>query len=135
MTLNNQLKGKYSSLIKCLLDIYNLNVVKINKGMNGSFNYSNGNVEIPNPKTDKSLSICLHEIGHRVLNHKKNKLRFIEEYQAWNYALNIMRILEIPIKKNLRNRYKKSIRYSIDKAIRRGLNLKKIPIEIKRLLK
>ena len=136
MNLNNQLKGKYKELVKCLLSIYNLNVIKINDSMRGSAYRDNNNIEIPNPKTDKSLSICLHEVGHKVLNHKRNgKKRFIEEFEAWNYALNIFRVLEIPIRKGLRNKYKRSINYSINKALRRGLNPKSIPTEIKRLIK
>jgi len=133
--LNILLTGKYSDLVKCLLSIYELNVTKINKGMYGCVYRNNHNIEIPNPKTEKSFAICLHEIGHKVLKHNKGKKRFIEEFEAWNYALNVFRILEIPIKNNVRNRYKKSIRYSISKAVRRGLNPKKIPSEIKRLIR
>ncbi len=135
MILNNKLTGKYKELVKCLLSIYNLNVTKINKGMNGTAYRDNNNIEIPHPKTDKSLSICLHEIGHKVLHHKRSsKKRFIEEYEAWNYALNIFRILEIPIRKGLRNKYKRSLRYAVNKALRRHYK-GKIPIEIKRAIK
>ena len=130
-----ELEGKYADLIKCLLEIYNLNLTKINKGLYGCVYAKNSNIEIPNPKTEKSFAICLHEIGHKVLGHNKRKKRFIEEFEAWNYALNIFRILKIPIKNNVRQRYKRSIRYAIDKAVRRGFNPKKIPIEIKRVIK
>ena len=72
INLNNQLTGKYAELINCLCSIYNLNVIKINKGMNGTAYTDKNDIEIPNPKTDKSLCICLHEIGHKVLDHKRN---------------------------------------------------------------
>ena len=135
MNLNNQLIGKYADLIKCFCSIYNLNVIKINTNMNGAAYIKNNDIEIPNPKTDKSLSVCLHEIGHKVLGHKRNsKKRFIEEYESWNYALNIFRILEIPIKKGLRNKYKRSLRYAVNKAKRRHYK-GKIPIEIRRATK
>lgn len=89
-------------------------------------------VKIPVPVDYDTLGICFHEIGHIVLNHfdeKSKKLRYVEEYEAEQYA--IQKLKEY-------NYYNKQYEYraishvlsKIAQSTNRGHDIRKVPKEI-----
>jgi hypothetical protein len=47
-------------------------------------------IVVPVPKSPYSIGVCFHEMGHIVLGHfesETRKLRYVEEYEAEQYAI------------------------------------------------
>ncbi len=82
-------------------------------------------IEAPYPKTPISLAIFLHEIGHHAIGFNVYKRRCEEEYYAWQWAISQMRRYGVPIDHRVQRRYEMSMRYAVDKAMRRGI--KRLP--------
>ena len=78
-------------------------------------------VESPYPKTPISLAIFLHEVGHHVIGFDRYKRRCEEEYHAWEWAIAQMRALGVETDERVRRRVDLSMRYAVDKAVRRGI--------------
>ena len=85
-------------------------------------------IEAPYPRGPVSCAVFLHEIGHHAIGFHRYKLRCLEEYMAWRWALDQMRVHEIPITPQVERLVTRSIRYAVAKAKRRGL--KKLPREL-----
>jgi hypothetical protein len=86
--------------------------------------YSDGRVinwiESPFPKTPISLAIFLHEVGHHAIGFETFRKRCEEEYHVWIWALQRMRELGVMPDKRVENRFERSMRYAVGKAMRRG---------------
>jgi hypothetical protein len=82
-------------------------------------------VEAPRPRTPISLAIFLHEVGHHVIGFDAYRLRCEEEYHAWAWALAEMRRWGVEPDAKVSRRVELSMRYAVDKAMRRGL--KRLP--------
>jgi hypothetical protein len=78
-------------------------------------------IESPRPKTPISLSLFLHEVGHHVIGFEAYKRRCEEEYHAWEWAISRMRALGVEPDAKVLERYDRSMRYAVDKAVRRGI--------------
>jgi hypothetical protein len=78
-------------------------------------------IESPYPKTPISLSIFLHEVGHHAIGFEKYKRRCEEEYHVWVWALDTMRTLGIEPDARVLRRFDLSMRYAVEKAVRRGM--------------
>jgi len=78
-------------------------------------------IEAPVPKRPISLAIFLHEVGHHVIGFDRYRFRCEEEFHAWNWAVDQMRILGVPIDAHVARRVDLSMRYAVDKAMRRGI--------------
>lgn len=78
-------------------------------------------IEAPAPKTPISLAIFLHEVGHHVIGFDLYKRRCEEEFHAWQWALAEMRRLGVEPDARVLRRYELSMRYAVDKAVRRGV--------------
>jgi hypothetical protein len=87
-------------------------------------------VEAPYPKSPISLAIFLHEVGHHAIGFATYRLRCEEEYHAWNWALAEMRRIGVAPDAKVRRRAELSMRYAVDKAMRRGL--KQLPVALQR---
>src|SRR5579862_1573797 len=92
----------FSRIVRQTRSRHRVRVKKWRGNMSGSawqVTYGDGRVErwieAPFPKTDLSLSIFLHEVGHHVIGFDRYKHRCEEEYHVWIWALNEMRRLEI----------------------------------------
>lgn len=77
-------------------------------------------IESPYPRTPISLSLFLHEVGHHVIGFEAYPTRCEEEYHAWNWAMEQMRSISVPPDGKVILRYELSMRYEVEKAIRRG---------------
>lgn len=86
-------------------------------------------IKIPRPRDYDTLGVAFHEIGHIVLNHSTGKPRFVEEYEAEQFA--IRKLKEY-------NQYNKkyeirAIAYVLSKiaqAKNRRMDIDKVPQEI-----
>lgn len=82
-------------------------------------------IEAPYPRTPISLAVFLHEVGHHVTGFDTHRLRCEEEYHAWQWALAEMRRHGVEPDAKVQRRVELSMRYAVDKAVRRGL--RKVP--------
>jgi hypothetical protein len=78
-------------------------------------------IESPYPKSPISLSIYLHEVGHHAIGFEKYKKRCEEEYHVWCWAIAKMRKLGVEPDAKVMRRFDASMRYAVDKAVRRGV--------------
>ena len=87
-------------------------------------------IEAPYPRGPVSCAIFLHEIGHHAIGWDTRRLRCVEEYEAWQWALEAMRARGLNVTAAVQRRVDESLRYALDKARRRGL--KRVPPELAR---
>jgi hypothetical protein len=78
-------------------------------------------VEAPRPRTPISLAIFLHEVGHHAIGFERYRKRCEEEYHVWQWALAEMRRVGVEPDAKVTRRYELSMRYAVDKAVRRGM--------------
>ena len=78
-------------------------------------------IEAPRPRTPISLAVFLHEVGHHVIGFERYKKRCEEEYHVWLWALRQMSKLGVEPDDRVRRRFELSMRYAVDKAMRRGI--------------
>ena len=129
--------GPYEPVIRELRRQYDVRIRKWRRSMSGCawrVYKSDGStvnwVESPYPKTPISLAIFLHEIGHHAIGFDRYKRRCEEEYHVWVWAIERMRELGIQPDERVRRRFELSIRYAVDKAVRRGI--KRLPRVLER---
>ncbi|UCD75693.1 MAG: hypothetical protein JSV91_02025, partial [Phycisphaerales bacterium] len=85
-------------------------------------------IESPYPRGPVSCAIFLHEVGHHALGLRRFNPRCLEEYHAWQWALQVMRERKLNVTAAVEKRMAESLRYALAKARRRGL--KRIPAEL-----
>ena len=78
-------------------------------------------IEAPVPRTPISLAIFLHEVGHHAIGFHVYKKRCEEEFHVWQWALREMRNWGIEPDERVWRRFELSMRYAVDKAMRRGI--------------
>lgn len=78
-------------------------------------------IESPVPRTPISLSIFLHEVGHHVIGFERYRCRCEEELRAWQWAIGSMKRLGVQPDARVMRRFDLSMRYAVDKALRRGI--------------
>lgn len=84
-------------------------------------------IEIPVPKGPVSFAIGAHEIGHQLKHRKNGKTpRWIEEVEAWEYALAMLERFGLPGYEKALKRATRDIDYAFGKAFRRGVALETI---------
>ncbi|MFZ4576492.1 MAG: hypothetical protein ACOYN0_19070 [Phycisphaerales bacterium] len=126
---------RFEAIAREQLTRYEIRVRKWRREMTGIawyVTYADGRmqrlIEAPRPKTEMSLAILLHEVGHHAIGFNTYKPRCLEEYHAWQYAFRAMNEHGVEITERVRKRYEASMRYAIGKARRRGI--KAIPVEL-----
>jgi hypothetical protein len=82
-------------------------------------------IESPYPRTPISLSIFLHEVGHHAIGFDRYRVRCEEEVHAWDWSVREMRRVGVEPDAKVLRRFDLSMRYAVDKAVRRGL--KRLP--------
>ncbi len=79
-------------------------------------------IEAPVPRTPISLAVFLHEVGHHAVGFDRYRRRCEEEYHAWAWALARMAAGGVEPDARTLRRVDLSVRYAVDKAVRRGLS-------------
>lgn len=118
----------YSTIVEEMKRRYQVRVRKWRRSMSGCawrVYYADGRsvnwIEAPHPRTPISLSIFLHEVGHHVIGFDRYRKRCEEEYHVWVWAIRTMRELGIEPDAKVSRRFQLSMRYAVDKAVRRGI--------------
>lgn len=126
---------QYDRVMRLMLAKYSIKVRKWRKSSSGvayELQYRDGTIkrliESPYPRGPMSMAIFLHEIGHHAIGFNVYKLRCLEEYHAWAFALAAMQEHNLNITDAVRRRMHRSLHYAVGKATRRGL--KTLPAEL-----
>jgi hypothetical protein len=125
----------FGHIVRMMKDRYDLRIRRWRRTMSGcawrvyhhdgrTYNY----IESPYPKTPISLAIFLHEVGHHVIGFDTYSHRCEEEYQAWVWAIQQMRLLGVEPDARVHRRFNRSMQYAVDMALRRGL--KDLPVDL-----
>lgn len=79
-------------------------------------------IEVPMPTTARAFGVFAHEVGHQVLHRGNSAPRWLEEVQAWEYALDRAEILlDRAAVEAIEDDAREGIAYAFGKALRRGL--------------
>jgi len=76
-------------------------------------------IEAPAPRGAIGFGVFAHEVGHQVLHRGNSKPRWLEEIEAWEYALAQFERFELRGVEQARARAARSLRYAAGKAARR----------------
>lgn len=120
----------FSHIVDLMKERYEIRVRRWRRSMSGCawrVYFHDGRVinwiESPVPKTPISLAIFLHEVGHHVIGFDTYKRRCEEEFAAWKWAITQMRSLGVQPDARVLRRFDLSMRYAVDKAVRRGIKM------------
>lgn len=84
-------------------------------------------VEIPIPKGPVTFCMAAHEIGHQLKHRGNGKTpRWVEEVEAWEYALAMLERFELPGRPRAVKRATRGVDYAFRKALKRGVPLQAI---------
>lgn len=118
----------FSPIVRLMKDRHRVRVRRWRRTMTGCawrVHYHDGRVinwiEAPVPRTPISLSIFLHEVGHHAIGLETFKRRCEEEFHAWQWAIAQMGELGVEADARVIRRFELSMRYAVDKAVRRGI--------------
>jgi hypothetical protein len=121
-------KAPLLRIVKQMTSRHRVRVKRWRQTMSGcawSVTHTNGKqtnwIESPYPKTPISLAIFLHEVGHHAIGFNTYKRRCEEEYHVWVWAIDSMRKLGIEPDARVLRRFDLSMRYAVEKAVRRGM--------------
>lgn len=76
-------------------------------------------IEAPEPKGPISFAVFAHEIGHQMLHREGRRSRWLEEVEAWEYALAQFERFDLPGQEKAQADAAKSLVYAAAKANRR----------------
>lgn len=134
------MRAKYDALIRESLENYNIRVRKWRTSMSGvawEVRYEDGRVsrliESPKPTGPISAAIFCHEIGHHAIGFDRYSPRCLEEYKAWEWAVQEMARRELNVSPRVRQRMLDAVRYAVRKSHRRGLRV--LPAEVAQYLR
>jgi len=94
--------------------------VTYRKSLTGTAFYNENRMVAPKPVTRKALYIYLHECAHFHLRHRGWKSRYMEEFEAEQWAHEKMREAEVPIPREMTQRARDYIWDRILQAIGQG---------------
>ena len=130
---------RYQQVQREMLARYGVRVRKWRSSMSGvawQLTYQDGSIarliESPRPVGPMSAAVFLHEIGHHAIGFNRYSPRCLEEYHAWQFAIETMHERGLNVTRAVMKRRHESLRYAIDKAVRRGL--KSLPQELEPFL-
>lgn len=133
---NGAARRRYEDLTRAMLERHGVRVRRWRRAMTGvawTVQYADGSVgrfiEAPRPRGPVSTAIFLHEIGHHAIGFGTYRLRCLEEYHAWAFAISQMERLGVAITARVCRHAHLSLWYAVQKARRRGL--RRLPLELR----
>lgn len=130
------MQQRYDALVDQMKQTYGVRVRKWRSSSTGCawlVRYADGTesklIEAPYPKGPISCAIFLHEIAHHAIGFGRHRLRCMEEYEAWRWALDVMRAQRLNVTPAVHERITESLRYAVRKARKRGLKM--LPDELR----
>ncbi len=129
------MRQRYDALVVDMKRTYGFRVRKWRRTTTGCawiVEYADGTranlVEAPYPRGPVSCAVFLHEVGHHAIGFNTPRPRCLEEFFAWRWALDVMRVKGFNVTPAVTKRMAESLRWAVAKARRRGL--KKLPAEL-----
>lgn len=139
VTLRRTRQQQYDALVIDMKRCHDIRVRKWRTSTTGcawQVRYADGRVqrliEAPYPRGPMSAAVFLHEVAHHAIGFNTYSPRCLEEYMAWQWALEAMRRHDLPVTAAIERRVEMSLRYAVAKAVRRGL--KRLPAELRRYI-
>lgn len=117
-------ENRFLELARSEADRTGTRIRKWRSGLTGVSSATTREIETPKPVSRKSLYIFLHEVGHVVLEHRRGKRAYIEEYEAEKWAINRMGELGVPVPRAMRERAKEYVSHKVIESKRHGLKEK-----------
>jgi hypothetical protein len=131
----SSMQERYDAVVREMKQTYGIRVRRWRTGSSGVawiIRYDTGEerrlIESPYPRGPMSCAIFLHEVGHHAIGFGTYRPRCLEEYHAWKWSLDAMRRRGLNVTEAVERRVRRSLRYAIDKARRRGLG--RVPDEL-----
>jgi hypothetical protein len=75
-------------------------------------------IEVPHPRGPISFATFAHEVGHQLLHRHNSTPRWLEEIEAWEFALSCFERFELSGVERARHDAAKSLVYAAVKALR-----------------
>lgn len=133
------MEDRYREVTLLMLETHKVRVRKWRSSMSGIawyVTYRDGStvrlIESPKPRGPMSMAVFLHEIGHHAIGFDVYSPRCLEEYHAWEFALNAMKEHGLNVTEPVIKRRRRSLEYAVAKACRRGI--KRIPAELEEFI-
>lgn len=127
---------RYDALVAEMKQAYGLRVRRWRRSTSGcawAVHYRDGSltrfIESPYPRGPVSCAVFLHEVGHHAIGLERYRLRCLEEYHAWMWALRQMRTRGLTVTSAVERRVAESLRYAVAKARQRGI--RGLPAELR----
>jgi len=76
-------------------------------------------ISVPRPTTRRRLHVYLHEVAHVVLDHQNQNPRYVEEFQAEQWAFDIMRKEGVRIPRKALHEAQRYVKLKIKQALAR----------------
>lgn len=76
-------------------------------------------IEVPAPRGPVSFGVFAHEVAHQCLHRHNSTPRWLEEAEAWEWALEQFDRFDLPGAEKARERAGRSLRYAAHKATKR----------------
>ncbi len=134
-TRPSPMQQRYAALVSEMKKTHGVRVRRWRSSSTGcawEVHYADGTtrrlIEAPYPRGPVSCAIFLHEIGHHAIGFGHYRPRCLEEYHAWQWALETMRASGFNVTAAVTRRVAESLHYALEKARRRGL--KQVPPEL-----
>ena len=77
-------------------------------------------IEVPTPTTARRFGVFAHEVGHQVLHRDSHRQRWLEEVEAWEYALEQFDRFDLDGREHAQHDAESFIAYAVRKALRRS---------------
>ena len=76
-------------------------------------------IETPRPRGQASFAVLAHEVGHQMLHRHNSKQRWLEEVEAWEYALAQFDRFGLAGREKAEATASRCLGYAVTKALRR----------------
>jgi hypothetical protein len=76
-------------------------------------------IETPRPRGQASFAVLAHEVGHQLLHRHNGKQRWLEEVEAWEYALDQFDRFRLDGREQATATANRCVAYAVSKALRR----------------
>lgn len=110
-------RARYAALGERLLADFDVSLKAARTGLHGVAFVAKREIEAPWPTTTrKRLYILAHEIGHVALGHVSKLPRYVEEYEAEQFAHVLLRREGVAVPRSMTERAKRYVRRKITQA-------------------
>lgn len=113
--------SEYEKAASVLLRESGCNVRKWRKSNTGTAYTSSDDwgIETPRPRGQASFAVLAHEVGHQLLHRHNGKQRWLEEVEAWEYALGQFDRFGLGGRERAEATANRCLAYAVTKALRR----------------